>query len=103
MDFTVEEFDAVASQFQLGGLVTESQHPLTLHLSEQTQHDVRAPMSPSPMESEQVRSIALISTKESGSAGPGDSEQPTSEWHSILLGSGLSELESPSLYLPLRT
>ena len=42
MDFTVEEFFAVAGQFQLGGLDTESQHPLTLQLSEQAQHNLPA-------------------------------------------------------------
>ena len=45
MDFTVEEFFAVAGQFQLGGLDTESQHPLTLHLSEQAQHDLPAALA----------------------------------------------------------
>ena len=42
MDFTVDEFLALADQFQLGGLDTEAQHPLTLHLSEQAQHDLPA-------------------------------------------------------------
>ena len=45
MDFTVEEFFAVAGQFQLGGLDTESQHPLTLHLSEQAQQDLPAALA----------------------------------------------------------
>lgn len=40
MDFTVDEFLAVAGQFQLGGLDTETQHPLTLHLSDEAQHDL---------------------------------------------------------------
>ena len=40
MDFTVNEFLNVASQFQLGGLDTEAQHPLTLDLSRDAQHDL---------------------------------------------------------------
>ncbi len=42
MDFTVDEFLKVAGQFQLGGLDTEAQHPLTLDLSRQAQQDLPA-------------------------------------------------------------
>ena len=37
MDLNVDEFLALAGQFQLGGLDTEAQHPRSLHLSEEAQ------------------------------------------------------------------
>jgi N-acetylmuramic acid 6-phosphate etherase len=40
MDLNVDEFLAVASQFQLGGLDTEAQHPRSLHLSDEAQRDL---------------------------------------------------------------
>ncbi len=40
MDFTVDEFLKVASQFQLGSLDTEAQHPGSLNLSREAQEDL---------------------------------------------------------------
>ena len=44
-----------------------------------------APMRPTPVKSEQVRSISNFAKKEGSSAGPAESRQPPSEPHRILL------------------
>src|SRR4051794_1522676 len=37
-----EDFLKISEQFQLGGLTTESSHPITAHLSEVAKHDLSA-------------------------------------------------------------
>lgn len=64
MNLTADEFLKVAGQFQLGGLDTESQHPLTLHLSEEAQHDL--PKAVESLKSVDVLALERFVEKASG-------------------------------------
>ena len=45
-DKRAEEFLKISSQFQLGGLATESSHPITANLSETAKDSIEAAAGP---------------------------------------------------------